>query len=260
MGLEMQKSMDVYFITDNMGWTLPLEYITPIELRLHFMQTKDDNKYEIRDTITRIPDNSLKSTQTLPKFKIATTTHSNLEYIGRSNFENSNIQEFEFPAALNEIEYRAFYHSNIEKIFLKSTPNIRSEAFQMCNSLTWIYCDDATAATSEEKTIDRECFSGCENLKTVHLHTSNFTNINSHAFSQCTNLEIVYLPKTLTYLAENAFEGCTKIQITYEGQTQSVIDSVQKQNSVTSTKPNDNKRRKRENTSSSFQYHDATNI
>ena len=70
---------------------------------------------------------------------------------------------------------------------------------------------EAVTIPSSVKTIGREAFRGCVNLKTLTL-AEGIEKIEPAVFEGCESLTSVELPNTLTYIGAYAFQGCAGLE------------------------------------------------
>lgn len=150
--------------------------------------------------------------------------------ISNSGFENSSIQEFDFPlltiigryafqncvnltrveiqASVTSIYYNAFRSctSLEEVIFLNSMTSLPDHIFRDCIKLKHVVLPSGLTS------IGREAFQNCSDLALTEL-PDLITIIDHYAFSGCSNLELDKLPASLTSIGGYVFMYCPKVTI-----------------------------------------------
>lgn len=119
------------------------------------------------------------------------------------------------------------YMNSIPKYFLAGT-NITS--FNIPNNIIEIgesafgYTElESIKISKNVKTIHRNCFEECRNLKDVDL--GNIEWILAYMFDNCTSLKSIKIPSTVEYLGKNIFYSCKNLKhIYYDGTANNWLD------------------------------------
>ena len=86
-----------------------------------------------------------------------------------------------------------------------SVISIGRRAFSGCSNLKEIHIPDSVIS------IGWRAFSGCSNLKEIHIPDS-VISIGWRAFQECSNLTEIYIPDSVTIIGNEAFLGCESLQ------------------------------------------------
>ena len=147
-----------------------------------FYKKKNLTAAALPDTVVSIGDEAFAFCSALERI----TLPKNLISIGKKAFIMCKLRSFSMPDSVTELG---------------------TEAFSGCRFLEEVVCSRGLLKLDS-------AFSGCENLKTVHLLSeSKLTEIGEDAFFQCSSLKEITIPKSVTQIAENAFfySGLEKI-------------------------------------------------
>ncbi|MBO6133811.1 MAG: InlB B-repeat-containing protein [Lachnospiraceae bacterium] len=141
----------------------------------------------------------------------AISFNKNLEKIGDSAFaECNNITELDFNESLNTIGSKAFYYNKslVGKLRIPSSVTaIGESAFEGCDAIT----DPISFGSGIYlKEIPKKTFKNCGISGLVEL-PEGLQKIGEEAFSN-TRLKTVYIPSSVTYIAEDAFKGSSYIK------------------------------------------------
>ena len=105
---------------------------------------------------------------------------------------------------VTNIEFASFFmcKSAIFNI-IKPINEISAKSFDGCESLNSI-------DLSEVKTIPKDAFKDCKNLKDVKF-SPNLSSINNGAFRGCESLTVIDIPKDVDFISDSAFNRCPSI-------------------------------------------------
>ncbi len=118
-------------------------------------------------------------------------------------YNNKDFEHVQFPKSLRIIREGAFKRSSLKEVTLnEGLMYIKPQAFYYCE-----YLETATFNCPLLDSISSECFTRCENLKSV-IFIDNIQRIGNYSFWQCSNLSYIKLPKHLKTIGENAFGLC----------------------------------------------------
>jgi len=95
-------------------------------------------------------------------------------------------------------------------IFRYTTGSLLNPSSALIEGLDGMTCDAVMPASLTE--IQAEAFVGM-NFRTVDLTGAYVDSIGSRAFADCGALTLVYLPKSVRFIADDAFEGCDNLTI-----------------------------------------------
>lgn len=124
--------------------------------------------------------------------------------VDASRFE-SNLKTVVISDRVSQIADIAFYNTKIESIFIpKNITTIESKAFWHCRELTTVGFD----RNSSFKTLPKECFKDCTNLKNVTFGRIKY--LEALALGNCSSLERIDLTNVMS-IASTAFDGCTNL-------------------------------------------------
>lgn len=106
------------------------------------------------------------------------------------------------------LEERLFRcQKEIKNVYLpESLEVIMAECFSYCKQLTSI---DIKCVNLKQ--IGKDAFSGCENMKEIHL-PNTLTKIEMNTFKGCKNLEKIDIPNQLIEIQDYAFAECKKLK------------------------------------------------
>lgn len=128
-----------------------------------------------------------------------------VETIGDNAFDESNLEETNFPSTLTQIGYRSYRSTHLKEAILSDNlASLGEAAFQYNYRLTKV--DLGKVLT----TIPQYCFYECPMLKDL-IMPNTVTTIQKNAFYNNTNLVISTLSSNLTSIGETAFYGCKAI-------------------------------------------------
>ena len=142
---------------------------------------------------------------------------------GSAFANNMSLKSINLPEGLTHIGENAFYHcDSLENIHIPdSVTNIENGAFIYCNkldnvvipeSVTYIGKGAFTGCGFSDITVPKSvtnfagAFQYSSNLKNVII-SDGVTQIGEYAFLWCENFESIYIPASVTYIAENAFQS-----------------------------------------------------
>lgn len=133
------------------------------------------------------------------------TLPDTLATIGESAFSQSFIESIEFLDSVTEVGDSVFASCiRLESIVLSGgMTEVPDGAFEGCTALE-------TVTFSENKNMKRIgvlAFSKCRSLETIRL-PGGLETIEPYAFSECVKLQIIYIPPSVTKIANTAFDGC----------------------------------------------------
>ena len=153
-----------------------------------------------------------------------------LNYIPEAFCFGSQLTEIEIPEGIKTISVDAFGDCKIKHIKLPSTlTTIDNEAIAYCSELTEINLpdsidligDDAFACCKKLKSIhipaklkviNAATFSMCLALSDVDMSlANNLERIETKAFANCANLDELFIPPSVTYIANKALPDHTDI-------------------------------------------------
>ena len=194
---------------------------------IFFPQAKlTDDKYDIPESVNEIGDKAFYGSTVSV---LAFAENNNLERIGVSAFENSQIAKLDLVTSkISKIEPATFKNAaKLQKVSLPDTLTyIGAEAFSGCAALAEIKIPDSVkeianaafknAALKSVNTgngvakINAEAFSGNKALTDLYLG-NNVEKLGDKAFAGCTALVAVNLPESMKAFNGNAFEGCTAL-------------------------------------------------
>ncbi len=113
---------------------------------------------------------------------------------------------FDVPSSVIEIEYGAFYNSQISTVYLENVQTIGTSAFEEAYNLT------AINFPSSLQTIGKWAFYKCGALKTLIL-PSSLQTIEDGAFGKCSSLpSTIKLPASLVKISGDAFNRCPTVK------------------------------------------------
>lgn len=161
--------------------------ITSIESR--FGNAVIDSKISVReltipDSVMAIMHNVFRKCRELEIRKVS----SNLEYIGSSAFENSNIDDDWLESLTENVKI------------------IDTCAFRRCSEITCF------KAGSKLEYVGKQGLSGCNNLKNIDLREAKMTVIEQGAFGQNDRLEAVILNDRIKEIKNGAFANCKELK------------------------------------------------
>ena len=129
-----------------------------------------------------------------------------LETIGYGAFaDNTSLFSVEFPSTLTEICESAFYRClTLKSITIPATVEEYRSAFAFSGL-------ESVRIMSGVKEIPVDAFTGCASIKGIVI-PDNVTEIKS-AFLDCTSLREIWIPASVTAIADDCFSGCTDLTI-----------------------------------------------
>lgn len=187
---------------------------------------------------------ALKSLEAWCAIQFANEEANPVKYAESLALNGTPITKLEIPQGVARIGAYAFINclTLTEIILPKSVQSIGTGAFSGCTQITKIHLadltawctmqfDDLTAAPFGDdtnlymdgnplteitipdsvKTLREGAFRNCSTLQTVHL--GKVTSVGANAFAGCTALTKVYIPSTVTKIAENTFGACENLTI-----------------------------------------------
>lgn len=146
------------------------------------------------------------------------TIPKGVQVIGRSAFENKDLQEIDFPEELCSIEEYAFqYCTNLKRIRLPQNVNqLAKGCFYGCQSLSEIQ------SIGSVKTISKVAFMGC-NIQKITFPACLLA-IEDSAFKSNNNLHSIELPENLKSIGKESFAYCNIREITINDKLQEIGD------------------------------------
>lgn len=192
-----------------------------------------------------LSSSSSSSSPSSPTSSSSSRTYSSLREIGDHAFHGcSSLRHIDdFPDTLQTIQEFAFqYCSSLESIAILSNEAMADGTYDGDD-------DDKNKNISSNKknknsigfSIGRHAFSGCTNLKIVHLpknintipssSSSMMKVISESTFCNCNTLETIYLPNSIKEIGINAFAGCSSLKYIHchDGQQEQLEQEQQKQ-------------------------------
>lgn len=158
-----------------------------------FMQLKDLAEVTIQDNskLKVIPESSFNSSPKLKTFNVG---------------QNSSLEE---------IGYRAFNSTILEKLDLTNCPNFKTFGEQSFYQITTLQ-EVKLAEQNNLQMIDASAFGNCSKLKTVELGNSrnSYISIARYAF-QKTAIEEITIPNNVTYIGVGCFADNTQLAHVY---------------------------------------------
>ena len=128
---------------------------------------------------------------------------------------------FTIPLGVVTVGPYAFYHSNLESIFIPSSvTTIESVAFGYCKNLVQI--DIPNSVTK----IGMMAFENCSNLSSVKM-SDNVSKIEMMTFSYCTNLQTFTVGKNVREMDGTAFSGCASLKSYEVDEENPVLSSIE---------------------------------
>ncbi len=194
----------------------------------------------IQDGVTTIGYNAFYYCKNLENITIPTTVTEINNYAFR---DCDNLKEVIIPNGVEKIGYRAFYSCSLlmNITIPESVTSIDNGAFAYCPQISYITVDNNNQYYSNDefgvlfnkdkttlihypignqrenysipdgvKTIEKEAFIGCSNLKTITMPNS-VTTIGDSAFCGCTGFTNITLPDSITTIGKYAFENCVNL-------------------------------------------------
>ena len=160
-----------------------------------FQDSKVLTQVRLPADLTVIPDNFFRGTG-MARISLP----PNIQRIGSKAFQNSQLEEFNWPATVTTIPGEAFRScEKLTRIGIPATvDSIASWAFVYCYSLNHVRLPEGI------RTIPSSCFSECTSLDDINI-PSTVTYIGSSAFSRC-NFAHVDIPDNVTFIGGAAFE------------------------------------------------------
>ena len=150
----------------------------------------------IPDNVTTIGSFSFCNCTSLTNITIP----DNVTTIGNSAFENCPLTNVICPT----FSISHLPKNNLENIIISSGNTIDKNTFSGCDNLTSVTIGDSVTS------IGTSAFSNCDNLTSVTIGDS-VTFIGNSAFSGCNKLTSVTIPDSITTIDARAFEHCTNL-------------------------------------------------
>ena len=145
-----------------------------------------------------------------------------LLYVGENQ-----VSDLIIPENVTQIEYSAFYESNLNSVSFPSTINNTTgfrgsyikyayfeegvdtiSSFANCKNLLSVSIPHSVSV------IEPNSFSGCKSLSQLSLN-DGLTAINKNTFSGCTSLPRVVFPETIRQIQNSAFNNCSELRSIY---------------------------------------------
>ena len=152
--------------------------------------------------VTEIHDNAFQNCKTLNSIHLPET----LTKIGTRAFWGAeNLQEINFPLALQLIEINALSGTAIQEIQLPENVSLERGVFENCPHLETVHFPENL------KEIPSYAFADCPALQEVTI-PETVTNIGMYAFMNCSALKEITLPKSVCAIEEAAFRNCSALE------------------------------------------------
>ena len=159
---------------------------------------------DIPDTVTAMGDYVFKGCESLISAKLPDTRKN----INNATFQNcSSLQRVKFTDSVTAIREFAFANcSSLTEVPVSANLSIIERyAFYNCDALTDI------TIPSTVKTMGNNAFRDCEVLKNVRISDYSVTVIPDDAFADNPSLQSIVLPKGLQKISSAAFNNCTSL-------------------------------------------------
>lgn len=137
----------------------------------------------------------------------AFTAGEQLEYVGEKAFENCNtIDSAFFGVSVKEFSSNIFSQTKVNNL---TVPYIgKTIESSKDYSLDYFGCSSVSSVTlGGSSTVYAKAFSG--SLKPTYVYLLGVTTIETGAFKNNTSLRSIYIPQTVTAIADGSFEGCS---------------------------------------------------
>lgn len=131
---------------------------------------------------------------------------TSLKKIKKLAFYNCSSLNIDLPETLSCIEEQAFSHSALTSIIIPSKiKTIFKETFSCCQNLKMVRLPE------EMEQIEEQAFSNCQSLTTINL-PANLKKISKQLFYNCSSLEVITIPQMVEEIEEEAFKDCVKLK------------------------------------------------
>ena len=125
-----------------------------------------------------------------------------IEYMGKNVFGGYSAESITLPRNLKVLDGAFENAVSIRSVeFNDEIKSINKNTFSGCENLSEIYLPDSL------DTLGSEAFYGCKNLKEIRL-SSNLDTIGEAAFAECTSLDLVIWNPERKIILKDAFKNC----------------------------------------------------
>ena len=168
---------------------------------------------ELPTNLTKIPNSSFWGCKKVVITNISELTK--LTTIGQSAFQDSDTLVFTLPDSVTTIESQAFRSAVKSGGSFTINPTsqlqtIGSDAFNDCRKLTSIYIPSTVTSIGSGAFLQTYALTTIENFENCQI-----TEIASKTFQSATKLTYIKIPNTVTTIGENAFYGNEKLALVY---------------------------------------------